>query len=394
MIQVTLKDAIGNISTQHVEAAQLTTALEKYRQQGHTILSVKNQDKATSAANKTKLDIYIFAKELLILLEAGLNIHEAFQTFILKEVNPTIKTVYSQIVQYLNEGKKLSQALTHHPQYFPKIFISAIQSSETSGNIRESLRRFITYQHQERLLKSQIKSASIYPILLSIMGSLVTLFLLGYVVPKFSTIYDSSGRQIPFLSRVLLAFGNWLSHHQLMVVIILLMGLVTAFKLVTNKSFQAFLVKRLITYNYFKQVFEEYYLSKFYRVMGLLIDSGMPLIESIELSSALLHSYYDDKITLAKRQIVSGGRLSDAFWQYELAPPVAYSMLKVGEGTGDFARMFDSSADFYEEKLTYHIQLLMKIIEPVLMILIGLIIGLVVVLLYLPIFDLAGTVGN
>lgn len=394
MIQIKLKDVTGKTLTQDVEVGQLPMALDKYRQQGHTILSIKNQDKTPLASSRTKLDIYIFAKELLILLEAGLNIHEAFQTFILKEDNPNIKVVYTQIVKNLNEGKKLSQALTYHLQYFPKIFISAIQSSETSGNVHQSLKRFITYQHQERLLKSQIKSASIYPILLSIMGSLVTLFLLGYVVPKFSTIYDSSGREIPFLSRVLLTFGNWLSHHQLMVVFILLVGIVSAFKLITTKSFQAFLVKRLITYKYFKQLFEEYYLSKFYRVMGLLIDSGMPLIESIELSSALLHSYYDDKISQATRQIISGGKLSEAFWQYELAPPVAYSMLRVGEGTGDFSRMFDSSADFYEEKLTYHIQFLMKIIEPILMILIGLIIGLVVVLLYLPIFDLAGTVGS
>lgn len=394
MIQITFKNTTGNISTQDVEEGVLTTVLERYRQQGYTILSVKNHTKVLSSSKKTKIDIYVFAKELLILLEAGLNIHEAFQTFILKEVNPNIRMVFTQIVKHLNEGQKLSQTFAYHPQYFPKIFISAIRSSETSGNIRQSLKRFITYQHQERLLRSQIKSASIYPILLSIMGSLVTLFLLGYVVPKFSTIYDSSGREIPFLSRVLLTFGNWLSHHQMMVIFILIIGIVIAIRLATTKSFQAFLVKRLITFKYFKQVFEEYYLSKFYRVMGLLIDSGMPLVESIELSSVLLHSYYDEKINLAKRQIISGGKLSEAFWQYELAPPVAYSMLKVGEGTGDFSRMFDSSADFYEEKLTYHIQLLMKIIEPVLMILIGLIIGLVVVLLYLPIFDLAGTVGS
>lgn len=393
MIQIKLRDITGNIIEQEVGSENLTPTLDRYRQQGYTILLVKNQNKAVSL-NRSKLDIYIFAKEFLILLEAGLNINEAFQTFILKESNSYLKMIYSEILHSLNQGKRLSQAFSNHNECFPKIFISAIQSSETSGNIQQSLKRFIAYQYQERVLRSQIKSASIYPILLSITGMIVTLFLLGYVVPKFSIIYESSGRDIPFLSKILLKFSNWIAHNQTFIVFLTILTIIVCIKLISNKYFQSVLVTYVIRYKYFKQIFEEYYLSKFYRVMGLLIESGMPLIDSIDLAKTLLHSYYDDKIMSAKQQISSGGKLSEALWNHGLALPVAYSMLKVSEGTGDFSRMFDSSADFYEEKLTYHIQILMKVFEPILMILIGLIIGIVVVLLYLPIFDLAGTVGS
>lgn len=393
-IQIKVKDSAGNIKFENIESSKLRQALDAHNRNGNTILKIRNRTTFTQKKQKTKLDIYIFAKELLILLDAGLNINEAMQAFILKEANPLLKSVFLGIAESLKQGKKLSQAFANYSQFFPKIFISAVQSSETSGNIKQSLKRFITYQAQERLLKSQIKSASIYPILLSVMGTLVTLFLLGYVVPRFSTIYDSSGRDIPVLSRILLTFGNWLSHHQFLVVFCLIGTLLCLLKLFRNPKFQALLVQKLLHNAYFKEIFQEYYLSKFYRVMGLLLDSGMPLLEAIGLAQTLLHSYYNQKIMLLKQQVNSGVRLSEAFWANDLAPPVAFSMLKVGESAGDIAKMFDSSADFYEEKLTFHIQFLMKVIEPLLMIAIGLIIGLVIVLLYLPIFDLAGSVSS
>ncbi len=389
-----MQNISGEVIYENIEIDLLYSKIAFYRNQGFRILEASEQEQTSKRDNLPKIDIYIFAKEMLILLQAGLNINETIQTFILKENNNQIKTIYLDVQQKLNEGQKLSQAFSAHEASFPRIFISAIRSSETSGNVQQALHRFITYQHQERLLKAQIKSASIYPIILMLMGTLVTLFLLGYVVPKFSMIYNSSGRDIPMLSKLLLAFGDWVSQYYYLFVVFLIVSLLVVIKLIKSPTVQRYVVNKLILNKIFKQIFEEYYLSKFYRVLGLLLESGMSLVEAIQLSKSLLHSYYNDKISYAINSISSGIRLSEAFFINNLAPPVAYSLLTVGERTGEMSKMLDNSADFYEEKLTGHIQFLMKIIEPILMIFIGLIIGMVVILLYLPIFDLAGTVGS
>lgn len=391
MLRLKIKQNNGEIVYKNFSEISMSEAIQSTVRDGGQVLSI-DSIKSTEKKLKFNFEIYIFAKEMLTLLNAGLNISEVIETFILKEKNNSLKDIYINIQESLNNGEKFSNSLIPYNMIFPEIFISAIKSSETSGNIKSSLKRFIQYQLQKNILKQKVVSASIYPGILLIVGFIVILFLLGYVVPRFSSIYDSSGRDIPILSYALLKIGEVINEMWEIVLLIIFMSLTLLYFLVKSLTFRVKLFQLLLNFENIKELLDSYYLSRFYRVLSLLLDAGMPLLEALSMSKNLLHEYYHKKLNSATREIEEGGKLSDSLTNNLLAPPVAYSLLKVGEKTGNTAEMLDNISDFFDEFVTYRVEFIMKVLEPALMIFIGLIIGVVVILLYLPIFDLAGTI--
>lgn len=391
MLRLKIKKNNGEIVYKNFSEISMSEAIQSTVRDGGQVLSI-DSIKSTEKKLKFNFEIYIFAKEMLTLLNAGLNISEVIETFILKEKNNSLKDIYINIQESLNNGEKFSNSLIPYNMIFPEIFISAIKSSETSGNIKSSLKRFIQYQLQKNILKQKVVSASIYPSILLIVGFIVIIFLLGYVVPRFSSIYDSSGRDIPILSYALLKIGEVINEMWEIVLLIIFMSLTLLYFLVKSLTFRVKLFQLFLNFENIKELLDSYYLSRFYRVLSLLLDAGMPLLEALSMSKNLLHEYYHKKLNSATREIEEGGKLSDSLTNNLLAPPVAYSLLKVGEKTGNTAEMLDNISDFFDEFVTYRVEFIMKVLEPALMIFIGLIIGVVVILLYLPIFDLAGTI--
>jgi general secretion pathway protein F len=225
-----------------------------------------------------------------------------------------------------------------------------------------------------------------------VVGSLVIAFLLGFVVPKFSRIYEGNGGNLPFLSKVLLAWGAFLEGHGkqfLLVVVFVLSGLGFALSRANVRKWIVQMIWRIPALGKKLRIFQ---LARFYRTLGMLLNGGTSIIVALESVAGLLDKTLQSKMKLASIAIQQGQPISQAMDQMGLTTPIAFRMLRVGERSGKIGEMMERIAAFYDEELSRWIDWFTKLFEPILMLFIGLVIGVVVLLLYMPIFELAGSI--
>jgi general secretion pathway protein F len=374
-----------------VDAADATAqALAK----GYTVIAIKARQPwlAWYKPRKESFPLVLFSQELLALLDAGLALVEALETLAEKEQRPQVKKTLRQIVTSLYEGHPLSYALQHAEASFPPLYVAAVHASEKTGALPEALARYVTYQTQMDSVKRQVVSASIYPLLLAGVGGLVMLFLMFYVVPRFSHIYAEIGGDLPFMSRLLMGWGHFISDHSEGLLGGLLFLLVALTYLVTRRFFKEWLTLSLWRIPAIGARLHLYQLARFYRSLGMLLRGGMPVVKALQMVTGLLQLSLRDQLAQAEISIREGQSISQSMERNGLTTPVAMRMLRVGERTGKMGDMMERIAGFYEEEMARWVERFTKLFEPLLMVFIGLIIGGIVVLMYFPIFELAGSI--
>lgn len=334
-----------------------------------------------------------FSQELLALLEAGLNLSEAIATLHNKEVRPGARATLAAIQRALQQGQSFSDTLAGFPAVFPDIYVATVHAAERSGNLPEALARFVAYQLQFDAIRKKLVSAAIYPAMLLVVGTLVTLFLLGYVVPKFSVVYESSGRDIPWMSQLLLAFGQKLAAHPWLCLGALGATVAAVVLGLGNAALRGRLILAVLRLPVLAARAAEFRLARFYRALSLLLHAGIPLSKALAMTDAMLLPAQRQQLALARRAVEQGLAFSIALEQNALATPVAQSLLKVGENTGRLGDMLERSAKFHDEEFARWVDWASRLLEPVLMTVIGVVIGGVVVLMYMPIFELAGSLS-
>ncbi|SFL44838.1 type II secretion system F family protein [Rugamonas rubra] len=348
---------------------------------------------AAAARGRQPLPLLQFSQELLALLEAGLNLGEAMATLHNKEGRAGARATLAAIRLALQQGQSFSDTLAGFPAVFPDLYVATVHAAERSGNLPEALARFVAYQLQFDAIRKKLVSAAIYPTMLLAVGTLVTLFLLGYVVPKFSVVYESSGREIPWLSQMLLAFGQSLAAHPWLC-LAALGGTVAALVLgLGNAALRARLVLAVLRLPLLAAKAAEFRLARLYRALSLLLHAGIPLSKALAMSGAMLLPQQREQLLRARRAVEQGLPFSAALEQNGLATPVAQSLLRVGENTGRLGDMLERSAKFHDEEFARWVDWASRLLEPLLMTLIGVVIGGVVVLMYMPIFELAGSLS-
>jgi general secretion pathway protein F len=296
------------------------------------------------------------------------------------------------LLQALYQGQTFSSALELQPAIFPILYIATVRASEKTGDLPEALTRYVSYEQQLGLVRKKIVSSSIYPILLMAVGGLVILFLLGFVVPKFSRIYEGTGGNLPFLSQVLLAWGLFLESHGkelLITVILMIAGLVFGLSQASVRRWIIQFIWRIPALGKRLRIFQ---LARFYRTLGMLLKGGTSIIVALDSVAGLLDVVLQAKMKQASLAIQEGQTISMAMEQADLTTPIALRMLRVGERGGRIGDMMERIAAFYDEELARWIDWFTKLFEPILMLFIGLVIGVVVLLLYMPIFELAGNI--
>lgn len=386
----------GEIVSLIIAANHQADAMEQVTAKGYVAIHAKPSKAGGLTGFKFKQSKYfplvLFSQELLALLEAGLNLVEAIEALAEKEIRAEVKHVLDSLLQALYEGQTFSAALNLMPNAFPLLYIATVRASEKTGDLPEALSRYVAYEHQLGLVKKKIVSASIYPALLVCVGGLVIMFLLGFVVPKFSKIYEGTGGNLPFLSQVLLAWGVFIESHGKQMLIVVIFGIATlgyGFSLSSVRKWITQLFWRIPALGERLRIFQ---LARFYRTLGMLLTGGTPIIPALESVSGLLQVSLRSKMQQASQAISHGQPISIAMELTGLTTPVALRMLRVGERGGKIGDMMERIAAFYDEELARWIDWFTKLFEPILMLVIGLVIGVVVLLLYMPIFELAGNI--
>jgi general secretion pathway protein F len=369
-------------------------AVRRVTARGLRVLAIESAAPAesnASAASRTRFPVILFSQELLALLDAGLNLTEALTTLHAKQRVPAVRAVLAEVLRALREGRMLSDVLGGLPQHFSDVYVATVRASERTGDLPQALTRYIAYQTQFETLRKKLVSASIYPVMLLCVGGFVTLFLLGYVVPRFSVVYESSGRDLPLLSALLLAFGKAIYQHWQLA----LGGLAAVLALLvwglSRPEGRAWLLAKVLGMPWLAARADEFRLARFYRAVSLLLASGIALPRAMGMVGGLLGPGQQQALLQCRAAIDQGQSLSKALVESGLASEVAESLVKVGERSGQMAEMLERSARFADEEFSRWVDWASRLLEPLLMVVIGLVIGTVVVLMYMPIFDLAGS---
>jgi general secretion pathway protein F len=347
-------------------------------------------EKSGKRRAKEAFPLALFSQELLALLSSGLNLVEAIDALALRQDHT--RTVLQNILQSLQQGKSFSAALERQPEVFPPLYIATVKAAERTGDLGNALSRYIAYDNQVSLLKKKIISASIYPMLLIVVGGLVIAFLMGFVVPKFSSVYEGTGADLPWMSQMMLQWGTLISQHGETMLAILAGAIIALVVLFKTPAMRQSMVRTIWRIPAIGEKLHLYQLARFYRTLGMLLAGGTPIMTALDSLGGLLDSSMALSLQQAQTMISQGQPLSHAFLSVGMTTPIGERMLLVGERGGNVAQMMDSIAGFYDEELARWIDWFTKLFEPLLMLFIGLVIGVVVLLLYMPIFELAGQI--
>jgi len=270
--------------------------------------------------------------------------------------------------------------------------VASVKASERTSNLSEALSRYVAYQERVEIIRKKLAAAAVYPVLLLVLGSLVAIFLLGWVVPRFAGIYEGNLEALPWASRLLMDWGLLLQEHAAGVGLGVATLLALAVYGVGRPGFRAALSRRVWRLPGLGEKLHIFQLTRFYRTVGMLLSGGIPAITALDMAEGLLHPELRVRLAAAGREIREGKPMSASLERAGLTTPVALRMLRVGEKSGRMGDMMESIAAFYDEDLNRAVDWFTRLIEPMLMILIGLTIGVIVVLLYMPIFELAGSI--
>jgi len=376
------------------DAVDASDAAGQAQAQGYAVLSVKSGQRLWRwpHAGGAKFSLILFSQELLALLDAGLTQVEALETMLEKERYPQNRKILQRIIDSLYEGHPLSHALLQFPVVFPPLYIATIQASEKTGDLDESLARYVSYQSRMEVVRKKIVSASIYPVLLLGAGGLVMLFLMLYVVPRFSLVYEDIGSDLPLLSRLLMQWGQLLEAHLALVLATIVGSLAGLVYGISQPAFRQWVMRGFWRIPAIGERIRVYQLARFYRTLGMLLRGGIPIVSALEMVSGLLQPSLRGQLAQASDFIREGRPISQAMETYGLTTPVALRLLCVGERTGGMGEMAERIANFYDDEMSRWVDWFTRLFEPLLMAFIGLVIGAIVILMYFPIFELAGSI--
>ena len=333
-----------------------------------------------------------FSQELLTLLDAGLSLVESIETLAEKEVRADRKDLMNRLIQDLYQGASLSKAIAQFPHVFPPLYVATVRASERTGGLSEALGKYVTYQSQIDVVKKKVISSAIYPAVLAVVGMLVIGFLLGYVVPRFARIFEDLGGEVPWMSRLMIRWGHLVTDHGQGIIMSLGLAVVLVTLWVRRPQTPTQLLRLLQRIPSVGERIRIYQLTRFYRSLGMLLRGGMPAVASLELVIDILPGGLADRLRLATQQICEGTAMSEAMEFHGLTSPVSARMLRVGERTGQMGEMMERIALFYDAEISQWVDWFVRLFEPLLMVFIGLVIGFIVVVMYFPIFELAGSI--
>lgn len=395
-------DPQGRVSTRQVEAASPEQARQSASSEGQAVLQCEpiaagggsplGGLRARFSSQASSIDTVAFSQDLATLMEAGVTVKEALQALARREAVPARRLVLDQLNAAIAQGLSLS-AVLKRSQAFPELLVATVAASEQTGDLATGLSRYARHQQSLRAVRDRVVGACVYPLLLLVVGSLVVALLLGVVVPRFATLIDSSNRELPWLSKMLMNWGRQVDAHPMLPLLMFAAVGAAIAMLVMQWRQPGARKKWLARIPGVAKVVREFQHLQMYRTTAILTSRGITIHKALVYSLELLSPADQARLQRALGDMREGAAISAALSNAGLSDDIATSMLSVAERTGALPEMLDRIADFYERTLQRNIDIVSRLIEPILMILFGIIIGGIVVLMYLPIFDLASSIS-
>lgn len=334
-----------------------------------------------------------FNQELLVLIRSGLPILQVIETLIDQMEASGLREVLREVREDIKAGSVLSDAFAKFPQFFSHLYVASIRAGEKTGDLPRTIGRFIDYQKRVEVVRSKVRSASFYPILLTSLASGVLIFMLFFVVPSFTKIFTDANMELPLLTRMLIGLTESLTSFLPFILAGLALGAFLVYRFLHSVRGRLFFDRQLLRVPFFGTLFRDYAISSFTRTLGTTLASGTPLVPAMTMSRGTLNNrYFEQEMVAAVQRVEEGTALSESLTRSGFFPPIALRMVAVGESTGSLVEMLDDLADYYEAEVEKRLVRLTTMIEPILMVVMGLMIGLIVLAMYIPIFQMGQTI--
>jgi general secretion pathway protein F len=335
-------------------------------------------------------DVAIFTRQLSTLLGAGMPLVPSLSILMKQANNPLLKKSLAQIREQVNEGKSLTEGMSGFPKIFPSFYLNMVRAGEASGTINLVLERLADFSENQQALMNKVRSALAYPIIMFFMGSAVIFLLMAFVVPKITGIFADMHQTLPLITIILITISNFLKSFWWLILILLAAG-VASFKYMTTATEAG---KRQwdnakLKIPVWGQVNRKIAIARFSRTLATLLQSGVPLLSAMEIVRNVVNNIIiGDAIHKASKDLEEGKGLSGPLTQSGIFPPLVIEMIAVGEQSGTLERMLNRIATAYETEAQSDIMVMTSLLEPVMILVMGLGVGFIVVSILLPIFEM------
>ncbi|MDY6948517.1 MAG: type II secretion system F family protein [Pseudomonadota bacterium] len=385
-------DQSQRLLTLTLDAADEADASEQVISRHLTPLSVTRSGAKLQLRRRKAFDLLLFVQEFNTLVRAGLSVIETLEALVEKEAGAETRAILARLISQLRSGMRLSQALQQQSEIFPSLLVGIVAAAEGTSDLPRALSRYLHYETRMRSVREKVASSAIYPAILLSVGGAVSLFLLGYVVPRFAAIYQTGNRELPLGSKLLLGWGAFAQQHSVVIVTTFVTVLIGVALWARRQFAQGTWWQTLTLLPGLRQRVALFELSRLYLTLGMLLEGGITVQRALRLARAVLSPALQVASDRVREQVESGGTLSDALATSALSTPISLRLIRAGEQSGQLGPMLTQSAAFYEDENARWIERFTRTFEPLLMAVIGIVIGGIVVLLYMPIFDLAGSI--
>ena len=368
------------------DAAELRQELEG---RGYLVLNLEKKRSPLRSGRGSTKNFLIFNQEFSTLIKAGLPILQSIELLHKRTENPGFRSTLESVIHDIKGGLALSDAMARHPAYFTPLYTSTVRAGEKSGALVDVLKRFITYQKRMIAVLSKLKMSLAYPIFLVVALIAVLMLFFLYIIPSFTQMYSDQAGSLPFLTNLLVAFTTALTRYAPFIFI----GLVGAgagirFWQRTENGREAIDGLKL-RIPLLKSILLQYLLAQITRTLATVLRGGIPLVQALDTTAGVISNrVMARQLAEARALVIEGVSLADSFERTRLAPDMTIRMIEVGESSGDLPQMLEDVADFYDQEVENRLTVLTTMIEPVLMLSMGIVMAVIVVALYLPIFEM------
>lgn len=351
--------------------------------------------KSFSFNSKVKLkDIAVFCRQFYVMLDSGLSIGKALNILIEQCEKPKLREALIGVNGDLKRGETLASSMRKRKDVFPNLLTSMIDAGERSGNLDIILKRMAEYYEKETKIRGKIKSAMIYPIVLGVVAIIAITFILTFVMPTFVQMFEENNVDLPMSTKMVLETSKVLGKYGIIIFLILVTAIILLGKYLKSEEGQYKLSSINLKIPVIKKLTQKIIVSRFTRTMGIVSSSGMSLVTSIEIVASVVGNKIAEKELLkVKEKVLKGEGLGDSIMNIKIFPPMLASMVKIGEEAGSLDSILDKTADFYDDELEREIKTATALIEPSMIVLMGIIIGFLLISILTPMFKMYNSIS-
>ncbi|MGI9554132.1 MAG: type II secretion system inner membrane protein GspF [Thermodesulfobacteriota bacterium] len=382
-----------------IDAESVKSASEKLKKEGIYLSSITETKKGKGRSfipfrGVSSSELAITTRQFSALISAGLPLEASLVALSEQTEDQKLREVLTQVRDRVSEGSSLTNALTEHRNVFSELYTNIVKAGEASGNLDIVLFRLADFLEKSAALKSRVSSALIYPLFMFVIGSGVLFFMMTYVIPRITKIFEESDRSLPFITLVLITISGFLTDHFILILILLGFTVFMSVRFLRSENGKRFIDRLILRLPVFGKLASKVAISRFSRTLGTLIGSGIPLLDALEIGEAVIgNTVFVDALEKVRVSVREGSNLAAPLRDSEVFPPLVTRMIAVGEQTGEMEDMFNKIADIYDLQVETTLSALTSLLEPIMILLIGVVMAFIVFAILLPIFDLTSAIG-